>query len=297
MSAGGALATAEETSRASRRRTTSDVLSGTLAVVHPIERLRYVARASGVDQSLLVQETASALGAFRSDPAGMVTACRRIVSRHPTSGALWWLCGRVLTADDPMGEAWRAADEIDADATVIELAHALPDDATVCLLGWPEQVGDAIPRRGDLEALVVDVLGEGSGLVRRLVAAEVDAVDVATQGLGAAAAAADLVLLEASAVGPSGFMAVAGSRAAAAVARHEGTPVWLVAGVGRLLPRRVWEAAAGRVEVAEEPWEADDELVPLDLVDRIVGPSGPERPADALRRTDCPVAAELLVRL
>lgn len=270
---------------------------GTLAGMHPIERLRYVARASGVDQALLVQETASALGAFGSDPAGMVTACRRIVSRHPAAGALWWLCGRVLMANDPMPEAWRAADEIDADPTALELAHALPDDATVCLLGWPDQVGEAIPRRGDVEALVVDVLGEGSGLVRRLLAADVDAVDVATQGLGAAASAADVVLLEASAVGPDGFVGVAGSRAAAAVARHDGTPVWLVAGVGRLVPRRVWDTLVARVDVAAEPWDADDEVVPLDLVDSIVGPSGPLPVADALGRTDCPVAAELLVEL
>ena len=270
---------------------------GTLAAVHPIERLRYVARASGVDQSLLVQETASALGAFGADPAGMVTACRRIVHRHPACGALWWLCGRVLTAGDPMPEAWRAADEIDADRTAVELAHALPDDATACVLGWPDLVGEALPRRGDVEALVVDVLGEGSGLVRRLLAADVEAVDVATQGLGAAAAAADVVVLEASAVGPDAFVGVAGSRAAAAVARHDGRPVWLVAGVGRLVPQRVWDALSGLVDAAAEPWEADDELVPLALVDQVVGPTGPQPVADALKRTDCPIAAELLVDL
>ncbi|MCB1004804.1 MAG: hypothetical protein KDB35_11540 [Acidimicrobiales bacterium] len=148
-----------------------------------------------------------------------------------------------------------------------------------------------------VEALVVDVLGEGSGLVRRLLAADVEAVDVATQGLGAAAAAADVVVLEASAVGPDAFVGVAGSRAAAAVARHDGRPVWLVAGVGRLVPQRVWDALSGLVDAAAEPWEADDELVPLALVDQVVGPTGPQPVADALRRTDCPVAAELFVSL
>lgn len=265
--------------------------------MHPIERLRYVARASGVDQSLLVQETASALGAFGSDPAGMVTACRRVVGRHPAAGALWWLCGRVLTANDPMPEAWRAADEIDADRTSAELSFALPEDASVCLLGWPDVAAEALPRRGDVEVLVVDVLGEGSGLVRRLLAADVDAIDVSTHGLGAAAANADVLVLEASAVGPDAFVGVAGSRAAAATARHAGVPVWLVAGVGRLVPQRVWDALSGLVDVAAEPWEADDELVPLDLVDQVVGPTGPLPVADALRRTDCPVAAELFVSL
>ena len=35
--------------------------------MHPIERLRYVARASGADQTVLVQETAAALSAFAGD--------------------------------------------------------------------------------------------------------------------------------------------------------------------------------------------------------------------------------------
>jgi hypothetical protein len=261
--------------------------------MHPIERLRYVARASGADHALLVRETAGALSAFGDDPPGMVTACRRIVDRHPASAPLWWLCARVLTAADAMVEAWRAADEIDGDTTATELAHALPSDSTVCVLGWPELASESLVRRGDLDVLVVDALGEGHGLVRRLRRSDMDAVEVPAAGLGAAAAASDVVLLEASAVGPAGFVGVAGSRAAAAVAHHARRPVWLVAGVGRLLPGRMWDALAVRLDEAAEPWDAPDEVVPLDLVDLVVGPGGPEPPADALRRTDCPVAPEL----
>jgi hypothetical protein len=227
------------------------------------------------------------------DPAGLVTACRRIVDRHPTSAPLWWLSARVLTAPDPLAEAWRAAEEIEVDTTGTALARALPDDALVCVLGWPEVIGDALVRRGDASVLVVDTLGEGSGLVRRLRRADVDVDDVAPSGLGAAAASADLVLLEASAVGPSTALAVAGSRAAAAVARHAGVPVWLVAGVGRLLPARMWDALVTRLDEAAEPWEADDELVPIDLVDRLCGTAGPEALADGLRRVDCPITPEL----
>lgn len=261
--------------------------------MHPIERLRYVARASGADQGPLVREAAGALAHFRDDPQGLVTASRRVLGRQPTSGALWWLCARALCADDPMREAWAVAEEIDDDPTARELAHALPDDSTVCVLGWPELVGSALVRRGDVEALVVDTLSEGSGLVRRLLHADSDAVDVPLAGLGAAAADADLVLLEASAVGPDAFVGVAGSRAAAAVARTADVPVWMVTGVGRLLPSRMWEALVRLID-RDEPWERDDELVPLSLVDRVVGPSGPEPVADALRRIDCPVVPELL---
>jgi hypothetical protein len=260
--------------------------------MHPIERLRYVARASGADHGLLVRETAGALASLGFDPPGLVTACRRIIDRHPASGPLWWLSARVLTAEDPVAEAWRAADEIADDCTPSELAHAIPDEATVAVLGWPEQVGEALPRRGDVDVLVIDALGEGSGLVRRLQRSDVDAIDVPMSGLGAAVADSDLVVLEASAFGPTGFVGVAGSRAAAAVARHAQIPVWVVAGIGRLLPARMWDALVRRLE-DDMPWEADDDIVPVDLVDVIVRPSGACAVADALRRIDCPVAPEL----
>ncbi len=262
--------------------------------MHPIERLRYVARASGVDHALLVRETASALAGLGFDPPGVVTACRRIIERHPTSGPLWWLGARVLTAGDHVREAWRCADEMDDDPTADQLAWALPDDARVCVLGWPQVVADALPRRGDVEVLVVDVLGEGSGLVRRLRRADVEAVEVPVTGLGAAVASCDLVLLEASAVGPDALLGVAGSRAAAAVATHAGVAVWAVAGVGRVLPGRLFQALAERWRDATEPWECEDELVPADLVQWVAGPTGVVAYADAAAAPTCPVAAELL---
>lgn len=265
--------------------------------MHPIERLRYVARSSGAPQAVLVRETAAALGGLGFDPAGLVTACRRVLDRHPTSGPLWWLCARILTAvGDPDLEGWHCADELDDDPTVDELAHALPADATVCVLGWPELAGEALARRGDVEVLAVDALDEGSGLVRRLRYAGVDAADVPVSGLGAAAAAADLVLLEASAAGPGGLVAVAGSRAAAAVAHDAGVPVWAVAGVGRRLPEPLLGALLARLgaEHGGEPWEVADEVVPVRLVDRICVDVGPIEPHVALANPECPVAPELL---
>jgi hypothetical protein len=239
-----------------------------------------------------VQETARALSAFGDDPQGLVTACRRIVARQPTSGALLWFTARTLCAGDAHREIWEAAGELAADRTPKELAHALPEDATVVVLGWPDVISSALPRRGDLDVLVIDALGEGSGLVGSLLAADVDATDVPQAGLGAAAAAADLVVLESTAVGPSECLAVSGSRAAAAVGRHAGVPVWLVAGVGRLLPQRMWEGLRRRIDDVD-PWDCDDEILPLDLVDCIVGPDGPLPVSDALRRVDCPVVPEL----
>ena len=111
--------------------------------MHPIERLRYVARASGVPQATLVQETAAALSSFSDDPHGLVTACQRVVSRQPSSGPLVWFAARVLTAGDPVDEIWKAAGELQADRTAAMLARSLPDDATVCVLGWPSEISEA----------------------------------------------------------------------------------------------------------------------------------------------------------
>ena len=262
--------------------------------MHPIERLRYVARASGADPALVVRETAGALAGLGLDPAGLVTACRRIVERHPTSGPLWWLCARTLTAADPLAEAWRCVEAIECDTTADELAMALPEEATICVVGWPDLVAQALVRRGDVIVLAVDGQAEGHGLARRLRRVDVEAEEVGPGGLAAAAATADLVLLEAEAIGPDGFVAPAATHAAAAVGYCAEVPIWLVSGVGRLLPERLWRSVVTRLAEAGEPWEVDHDVAPLSLVSALCGPAGPEPVADGLRRLDCPVAPELL---
>ena len=113
--------------------------------------------------------------------------------------------------------------------------------------------------------------------------------------MAAAVAASQVVVLEASCLGPGGFVAPIGSRAAAAVARQAGIPVWLVVGAGRALPSRFWDAAVAGLG-GDEPWEEPEELVPVDLVDRTVGPDGGRPAADLAGRTDCGPVPELLER-
>ena len=263
--------------------------------MHPIERLRYVARAGSVDAGELVREAAGALGGMGSDPTGLVLSCKRLVDRQPTAGPIWWLCARLLAAADPRGEAWRCVGELDDDPTARRLADELPDDARVTVLGWPELVADALPRRGDLEVLVVDTGGDGNAFARRLRAADVDADEVPEAGTGAAVATSDVVVLEAAAMGAGHLLAPSGALAAAAVARHAGVPVWVVAGIGRALPGPMWEALVSRLD-PDAPWEDDVELVPLDLVDVVLGPGGCSTPEQAATRADCGAAAELLER-
>src|SRR2546430_10939480 len=95
--------------------------------MHPIEHLRYVARAAGEGPALLAREAAGALATFDQDPAGLVTACRRLVGRQPTSAPIWWLAARVLGATvDGTAEAWRAAAELGRDPQEAELLNAFP---------------------------------------------------------------------------------------------------------------------------------------------------------------------------
>jgi hypothetical protein len=263
--------------------------------MHPIEHLRYVARATGADPSLLVRETATALaGVIRVEPAGLVPACRRLIERHLTVGPVWWLAARVLTAPDPVAAAHRAGAEIDDDPTAAVLARDLPDDITVTVIGWPDIAGAALRRRGDLEVLITDGAGEGSILARRLDEAGTAAAVVADAGVAAAVVVSDLVVIEAAAAGPTGILASPGSHSAAAVAAHRGVPVWAVAGVGRVLPERLWDALLQRVDQGPaEPWDRSVELVPATLLTAVVGPTGLVDPDTGLAQATCPVAPEL----
>lgn len=261
--------------------------------MHPIERLRYVARAGGVDQSTLAREAADALASLTNDPAELVTACRRILHRHPIAGALWTMSAQMLTATDPMTAAWDFADALRNDATGQQVAQELPPDCAVALLGWPDITADELHRRGDVEVRVIDAYGEGGGLARQLMARDVDVVEVPLAGLGQACASVDVVVIEAAAAGPDGVVAASGSLAAAAVGYASTREVWVAVPDGRALPGPLFDALVARLEAADDLWELDEELVPLGLFSHIVGPKGRTEAAAGMRE-DCAVAHELL---
>ncbi len=266
--------------------------------MHPIERLRSIARARGVDQVVLVREAAGALAQLDGEPGELVTACRRIVALQPAAGSLWWLAARVLSSSAPDREIWRAADAIVADRTDRELAHALPDDAVVASVDLAEPLRRALLRRGDLHVLHVDADGDVGmrGLLRDGLAAGDDHGEVTTvsaAGLGSAVASADLLVVDVLAAGSRHVLAPLGSLAAAAVARHGAVPVWAVAPLGRVLPDALFDALRDRLG-AEEPWRRGNELLGVDLLDRVVRPAGLRTP-DSLAQPDCGPAPELLV--
>ena len=243
---------------------------------------------------MLVRETATAIAGLDLDPAGLVVACRRIVERHGTSGPLWWLCANLVTSVEPFRDAWGLATHIEDDPTADHLVEILPDGATVCVVGWPDFAGEALIRRGDLNALVIESVEAGSSLVRRLQRVDVEAEEIPAFGTAAAVIESDLVVIEALAVGPDGALCSIGSHAAAAVAYCSEIPVWLVAGRGRRHRRGVAAWLSTSVQEGDDGWNQDVERVPLAMVTAIAGDTGLCAADAASLMPECPVAHELL---
>jgi len=216
--------------------------------VHPIERLRYVARAGWAPPAVLAAEAAWALGDLAvHEEAAVLPACRRLLDRHPGCGPLWWVAARILTAGDAVEEAERCAHELESDRT-------------------PDRLHE------DLAAAGRVVRHGGMGEV----------------------ASADVVLVEVDAIGPGGMVVDADDTGLIAAALAVDVPVWVEAGVGRVMPRRLWEALVRRVDGA--PTGRGGIVVALDGVDAVVGPDGSQAVRVALASTDCPEPGELLAR-
>lgn len=232
--------------------------------MHPIERLRAVARAREVDQALLAREAASVLGAFAGDLPGLLTSCRRLLDRHPLAGALWWTCARLLAAGDVRAEARAIEDDLTGEPATTSLSLDLPGGAVV--------------------AVVPDAAG-GSELVYELNGWRDDIVVAHDPGaLHAPRDEPRVLLVEAGAAGPDRFVAPEGTGDEIVAARDAGVPVWLVVDVGRRLPPALFEAVVSRAGRLPPGSDRAAEVVAIAEAERVVEP----------RRIDCPVPPELL---
>jgi hypothetical protein len=265
--------------------------------VNPTERLRSITRRSLEDHALAV-EAAEALAAFAPEPASLVVACRRVLAHNRSHGALWWVCARVLAAAEPSAATREAVRLLDNDRTADRLAATLPllDEAVVAVVGWPYAVDAALAERLDLAVVSVRVDGVDASFAlrhRRRDAAvrTVDPWDLATLDVAR-------LLVPAAAIGDGRALVPAGTGNLLDVVGPTGE-VWLVGGVGRVLPRRLFEAlekaaAAGGGADIDVDDELPTEVIDLQRFDRVVGPRGLEPTADADARPDCPVVPELL---
>ena len=142
--------------------------------VHPIERLRFVARAEGVPGDVLASEATAALMTFADDPAALVAGCRRVLSRQVGCGQLWWACARLLTAENVRETARATIEALEEDTTGAAVSLSLdfaptPDDAE------PEEWA---------EPVVVDAhaIGDGGAMVDARGLDDLDAVGSGPDG-------------------------------------------------------------------------------------------------------------------
>jgi hypothetical protein len=241
--------------------------------VHPIERLRAVARAQGVDQRLLAREAAATLGVLADEPFGLVMSCRRLLERHPGAGTLWWACARLLDTADARLEARAIGRALADDVIVRTLALDLPERA--CVVVVPDPTGGSVlaehlaDRRDDL--VVVEADFPAFDVPAALDAAGPPSHRPATPGTGPT-----VVLVEAGAAGPAAFLTLEGTTEAIGPKGDRTAPVWLALGTGRRLPASLFAAVQRRVDEVETVAQA--------LVDRVIEP----------RPEPCPAPPELL---
>jgi hypothetical protein len=257
--------------------------------VQPFERLRAIARYGGADR-LVVAEAADCLAEFDDDPAALVVTCRRLLHHHPERAPLWWLCARVLAAPEPSDAAWDAEALVQADHTADRLSGLLPfpADHPVAVVGWPESSGAALGMRPDLEVLVVR---DGGADRWRRDLANSDASARPVDAVEAAALEPSHLLIEVAGASSDQILVGAGAGEVVTTVARPGLVVWLVAGVGRVLPDRLFGAMLGELG---DPDDHGLELLDVQRADRIAGPNGLVRPEHLGRLVDCPVAPELL---
>lgn len=259
--------------------------------MHPIERLRSLARATWLDPATVAVEATDSLGdALRwMDEPTAVSIARRLLAWHSFCGPLWWSTARVLHAVDPTAEAEVVVRALLDDPTGLLLDAALPDDAQPLLVG-------AAPGFDTLEDRGALLLGGGRRALGRWTPPS-EAADLV--------AAHSHVLVGVSAFGPGGAFAPAPAALLADAAADAGTPVWAVCGVGTVVDAVLWNrlvdvvAAGGRQRPAtrSDAWWDDDagahgghgdaaalpEVVAIERFSFVAGPDGLVPPADALR--------------
>lgn len=247
----------------------------------PFERLRYLARYSGDDRTL-VEETAECLADFGDDVPQLMVSCRRLLAHHPASGPLWWLCSRVVGAANSATAARDALRVIEKDRTADRLASVLPfpHDEPIATLGWPETIGAALAQRPDLDIVVVRS-GRGSAARSRpdRPVRMVDETEAMAMGC-------THLLVEVLVASPTTALVPAG---VADLRWSLGdTELWLVVPVDRLLPDRMLAVVREHVDEDAGEW------MPIADAAKIAGPGGLDPPPRLATRLDCPVAPELL---
>lgn len=260
--------------------------------MHPIERLRWIARLEGESDSTVAGEAAWLLGELSTtEPPAVLTASRRLVLRRPACGPLWWACARILESagsDDVLDIAQQIALELAADTVPAKLALSLKKEIPSGEALLVTSPSDTISRGlGPPGRYSIRLLASYRDL--RYEMSQFRGADVTGYELDEAEEAAEgcsVVLVEPGFTGPDRLYLGVGAAMAVRSARQRGIPCWAVLAAGRSLSEPLAKVASqlARDEVA--PFEPD-------LFARAVDQTGLTSLSEALGQVSCPPALEL----
>jgi hypothetical protein len=262
--------------------------------MHPIERLRWIARSDGESGTSLAVEAAHTLGELaQSEPAAVLTACRRLLERHPACGPLYWTAARLLECGDVSRAADEAVSALWRDETSghlgRELGRAFATGSVVVTSEPVDIVSESLRRRGEYRVRFVSELMALRQGVRVLVTVADDVTGYDVDECFEAVRGADVVVVEALTAGPAVVLASVPAAAVVREAAASGVPAWICLGEGRVLPEGLAAAAArSAIRAGAAEVLAPDEFV------LAICPDGPADPAVGVTRSTCPPGAELL---
>jgi hypothetical protein len=263
--------------------------------MHPIERLRWIARTDDEPAASLASEAAWTLADLADEePTALLTACRRLLDRHPSVGPLWWVCACLLgSPDDPLAAGHRASAELCSDPTPAALAKQLRRSFTsgdvIALTSPLELCRPAVETSGRYGVRVVGSRSELSRVVRKLAAAGGDVTAWSSGEEDEALEGASVLIVEVLAAGGGCAILTREASAALEAAERRRVDSWAVIGVGRALPEPLLSAAAERSGDSVE-------AVDLETFSSAVGPEGPGNAVAVAAACSCPPGTELLRR-
>ena len=183
----------------------------------------------------------------------------------------------------------------------VEWSTRQPADAEL------ETALEAIARRGDCRAIIVDSFGTGDAAVNALERLDIDVQGVTLEHAAIGVQMSDVVIIDALGCGGTEVLAVGGSHAVAALAYCENKPAWTVMRLGTRLPIELWNAMKLANRDADAPWRSDVDVIPRQLLGRIIGPTGiSDMDMNKAQNNEqnnvqnfvgeCPASTEMLVR-
>lgn len=260
--------------------------------MHPIEHLRHVARSDGADPATVAAEAAGALR--RLDSTSLVVSCRQVLRRHPTNGALWWVCSHLLASAGGRTDGVRLITELEEDRTSSVLTSALPADGSILVTGWSSTLVEAVTRRGDVGVTVAGRGRDSDALARSLRRRDVAVCQIDMEESAAAARTADVVVVDADLATVTTAYAAIGTAVLVAVASMDDVAVWLVARRGTRLPQSYGSAVDSLVESAGTSL---CDTFPTSACRLVIGPDGAAVPSPPSLGPECPSVAELIASL